>query len=176
MSTGQQLLRSVKPEAILTINGRTHRVGGLYGQKENAYLLPAWVNDFTKDNSDFQLLRYEVKALPPYLNPISKVWATNRSPATGKLVQFHYISGLAELKGITVTVNYELYDGIPLICKWLSVTNNSLKSIQLDRVVNEVLGMVEEQSAVVGKPEQMKNHRVFILKAITLLIMLCAMT
>ncbi len=157
MSTGQQLLRSVKPEAILTINGRTHRVGGLYGQKENAYLLPAWVDGMKEDDSDFQLLRYEVKELPPYLNAASRVWATNHTAATGKLVQFHYISGLDELKGITVTVNYELYDGIPLICKWLSLTNHSGKPIQLDRVVNEVLGMVEEQSAVVGKPEQMKK-------------------
>ncbi len=157
MSTGQQLLRSVKPEAILTINGRKHNVGGLYGQKENAYLLPAWVDGLQKNNSDFQLSAYDVKELPPYLNPVSKVWATHHKAATGKLVQFHYISGLAELKGITVTVNYELYDGIPLICKWLSLTNNSEKPIQLNRVISEVLGMVEEQSAVVGKPEQMKK-------------------
>lgn len=157
MSTGQQLLRAVKPEAILTINGNTHHVGGLYGQKENAYLLPAWVDEFTKNNSDFQLLRYEVKELSPYLNPSSKVWATNHKAATGKLVQFYYTAALADLKGITVTINYELYDGIPLICKWLSLANGSPKQIRLDRVVNEVLGMVEEQSAVVGKPEQMKK-------------------
>lgn len=157
MSTGQQLLRSVKPEAIVTINGRSYHIGGLYGQKENAYLLPAWVDNFTKSDNDFQLLRYEVKELPPYLNPLSKVWAANHKAATGKLVQFHYMSALPVLKGIMVTVNYELYDGLPLICKWLSLENGSGNPIRLDRVVNEILGMVEEQSAVVGKPEQMKK-------------------
>src|SRR5687767_10969188 len=34
MITGQQLLRALKPEAIVTINGKEYNVGGLYGQKE----------------------------------------------------------------------------------------------------------------------------------------------
>ena len=35
---GQQLLRAVKPEARITIDGKDYSVGGLSGQKENAYL------------------------------------------------------------------------------------------------------------------------------------------
>ncbi len=157
MSTGQQLLRSVKPEAVLVIDGKTYNVGGLHGQKENAYLLPEWVDGLIKGENDFQFIRYEIKDLPPYLNPVSKVWATNNKPATGKLISFYYTSPLPELKGIAVTVHYELYDGLPLICKWLGITNGSDRSIHLDRIINEVLGMVEEQSAVVGKPGQMKK-------------------
>jgi len=38
MVTGQQLLRAVMPEAAITINGKEYNVGGLYGQKEKAYL------------------------------------------------------------------------------------------------------------------------------------------
>ena len=38
VSNGQQLLRAVKPEARLTIDGVDHNIGGLHGQKENAYL------------------------------------------------------------------------------------------------------------------------------------------
>ena len=56
MTNGQQLLRAVKAEAILKINGKDYCVGGLYGQKENAYLLPEWVNYFTSDEKDFQFL------------------------------------------------------------------------------------------------------------------------
>src|SRR5262245_45487949 len=45
MSNGQQLLRAVKPEAKLVINDKEYNVGGLKGQKENAYLLPEWLDD-----------------------------------------------------------------------------------------------------------------------------------
>lgn len=34
MITGQQLLRALKPEAIITINGKEYNVGGLHGQKD----------------------------------------------------------------------------------------------------------------------------------------------
>ena len=46
MSTGQQLLRAVMPEAVVTINKKEYNVGGLYGQKEKAYLLPEWLDMF----------------------------------------------------------------------------------------------------------------------------------
>jgi hypothetical protein len=56
-------------------------------------------------------------------------------------------------------VIYEIYDGLPLICKWVEVKNESNTSIRLDRVVNEILATTEEESAVVGKPEQMKTQQ-----------------
>ena len=60
MITGQQLLRALKPEAIVTINGKEYNVGGLYGQKEKAYLLPEWIADFSKGENDFQFVNYEI--------------------------------------------------------------------------------------------------------------------
>ena len=39
MSNGQQLLRDVKPEAVITFDGVKYNVGGLHGQQEKAYLL-----------------------------------------------------------------------------------------------------------------------------------------
>ena len=52
-TTQQQLLRAVKPEASLVLNGHTYNIGGLYGQKENAYLLPEWIDSFTSNNNYF---------------------------------------------------------------------------------------------------------------------------
>lgn len=40
MSNGQQLLRAIQPEAKIEINKVEYKVGGLYGQQQNAYLLP----------------------------------------------------------------------------------------------------------------------------------------
>lgn len=70
---------------------------------------------------------------------------------------------MAELKGLAVNVHYELYDGIPLIVKWVSIENKSAKTFTINRVVNEIIGLVEEESAVVGSPEQMKKqHGIYV--------------
>ncbi|ANH81254.1 alpha-galactosidase [Niabella ginsenosidivorans] len=153
----QQLLRAVKAEARITINGTDYNIGGLYGQKENAYLLSEWVDAFQKHDSDFIFVKYEVSELPPYLHPQTKMWASNSKAATGKLLTFHYQSGLPGLKGIIVLMHYELYDGLPLIVKWLSICNQSGQPVHLNRVVNEILGMAEEQSAVTGSADKMEK-------------------
>lgn len=158
-STGQQLLRSVKAEARIKINGTAYNVGGLYGQQEQAYLLPEKIASFTAHDSDFVFSNYSVEALAPYLNPASEFWASNKKAATGKMLNIAFQSKLPALEGITVTVHYELFDRVPLITKWLSIDNKSDRAFRLDRVVNEILGMVEEQSAVVGSPEQMEKPK-----------------
>ncbi len=158
MCNGQQLLRAVKPEAKITIGGKEINIGGLHHQKEHAYLMPSWVDSLIPDKNDFQFISYEVKELPPFLHWKPGTWAFNKQQPTGKLLSFLFTSSSAEYKGIAVRVNYELYDGLPLIIKWLSVENKSNLPIKLDRVVNEVLAFVEEESAVVGSPEQMKKQ------------------
>jgi hypothetical protein len=154
--TGQQLLRAVQPEARIEIDGKAYNIGGLYGQKEQAYLLPSWIDAFSSNRNDFAFTRYEVSDLPPYLNAQSKFWATHKKPATGKLVRFYYRQ--PALQGLEVVVNYELYEGAPLMAKWLSVRNHSQKAIKINRIVNEILGLTEEESAVVGSPEQMQKQ------------------
>lgn len=150
---GQQLLRAVKPEGRLLIDGKNYNIGGLFGQKENAYLLDVWLDDFKPGDSSFHYVSHEIKELKPYLNWKTSMWAQNKAQATGKVISFHYKSDLASLKDIDVTVNYALYDHLPLITKWLDIKNKSGRSIQLNQVVNEILAVVEEESAVVGASE-----------------------
>ena len=52
--TGESMLRSIKPEAEVTLNGQTYAVGGLDGIKEHGYFLEKWVNDLTSDPNAFQ--------------------------------------------------------------------------------------------------------------------------
>ncbi len=49
---------------------------------------------------------------------------------------------------ITLSVHYELYDGIPVIAKWLTVKNNSGKDITLEKFTSEIIAAVEYGSAV----------------------------
>jgi len=105
---GQQLLRAITPEARVNINGVSYDIGGLVGQKEKAYLLADWINNFQSTVSAFTFSSYKVQALSPYLKWQPKTWASNTKQPNGKLISFIYTGTSIALKGITVTVNYEL--------------------------------------------------------------------
>jgi hypothetical protein len=49
---------------------------------------------------------------------------------------------------VTVEVHYELYDGLPLLSKWLVVRNGTDKPVRLDAFVCEILAAVEPESIV----------------------------
>lgn len=163
LSSGQQLIRSVKPEARIIIEGKQYDIGGLKGQKENAYLLPGWIDKMEKGKEDFTMINYSELKIQPFINWKCHTWASNKKQGTGIQLMFEYASSIPSLKGLVVKVYYELYDGIPLIVKWVSVENKTGNAIKLNRVVNEALGLVEEESAVVGKPEEMKKqHGIYV--------------
>jgi len=161
LTTDQQLIRAVKPEAKITLDGKEYNIGGLKGQKENAYLLPEWVDKMEVSKEDFTFVNYTISEIKPYINWKANNWAMNKKLATGKLLVFEYASSLAELKGLKVKVNYELYDGLPLITKSVTIENSTQKVFKLDRVINETIAMVEEQSAVEGNPEKMRSQHGF---------------
>ena len=163
LQNGQQLLRAVKPEARLVIDGKPYNVGGLYGQKEQAYLLPAWVNDLHADKNDFQFRSYVISPIQPLLQWKPTDRAFTSPEVKGVQLSFLYQSALPELSGLTITVHYALYDGLPLIIKWLTAENKGSHTYKLNRVVNEILATVEEESAVVGTPEEMKKqHGIYV--------------
>jgi len=163
LTNGQQLIRSIEPEAKVVIDQITYKVGGLSGQKEKAYLQIDQIKNLQKADSDFVFLKYTIGKIEPFIKWKPTTWLGNAKLPTGARIDFEYVSPIAALKNIIIKVHYEIYDGIPLITKWISIQNNSNKSIKINRVVNEVLGLVEEESAVVGKPEEMKKqHGIYV--------------
>jgi len=157
LSSGRQLLRAVSPEARLTINGKTYDIGGLTGQKERAYLLPDWIEKFTAPPAAFVLTNVAADPLRPHMNWSPRTWTGNRKQPSGKALTFQYDAALTELVGIRVKITYEIYDGLPLIIKRLTVENKGTKPVSIDRAVSEVLALVEGESAVGGSPEQMRK-------------------
>jgi len=61
LSNNESFLRSVRPEAELTIDGQVFSVGGLVGQPIHNYLLPEWINRMTADPASFKLTNYRVE-------------------------------------------------------------------------------------------------------------------
>ena len=137
LTTGQQLLRSVKPEAEITIDGVAYNVGGLYGQKEQAYLLPQWLDSLTSGQRDFKFTGYTITELKPAINwSPGSWWTANKKHATGKTISFTYQTNVEELKGVRVAVFYTIYDGLPLISKWLTIKNEGPKPVKINRIKN----------------------------------------
>ena len=68
--TGEQMLRSIRPEAMLTIDGMELPVGGLIGQPIHNYLLDEWVDQMEVNPAALKLENYE----PSHVLPGRKGW------------------------------------------------------------------------------------------------------
>jgi hypothetical protein len=68
-------------------------------------------------------------------------------PPAGASVRFEYAPPDDALP-IRVLVHYELYDGVPVMCKWISVTNQGTEAIRVDRFRGEELAVVEHSNWV----------------------------
>ena len=50
---------------------------------------------------------------------------------------------LAALKDLLITVNYELYDRVPVLSKWISVHNESTAAVLVENIISEYLGITD---------------------------------
>ncbi|MGI9456633.1 MAG: hypothetical protein ACR2NU_08730 [Aeoliella sp.] len=147
LMTGQSMLRSVRPEARVTINSVPIDVGGLVGQPNHAYLTPEWLDAMQADPKAMRLVGYEVG------EPAERfAWERRRHaaadaiwPPKGAYLRMDY--ELPDQK-LRVRVHYELYDGVPLMSKWITVHNDSNETITLDRFTGEEFAAVEHANWV----------------------------
>jgi hypothetical protein len=90
LSSGQELLRSIEPEARLVFNGTSYNVGGLSGQKEKAYLRLEVENNLQKKDSDFVFTNYSISDIKPFIHWKPTTWLTNPNQAKGKTVTLEF--------------------------------------------------------------------------------------
>lgn len=88
--TGQNYLRSVRPEAEMTVNGIKFNIGGLSGQPVHNYLLPEWIEKLVNDEESFQFMKYTVGDIKPRFDwKMRKTWMSgdvNWAPRGKELV------------------------------------------------------------------------------------------
>lgn len=154
LMTGESILRGVKPEARLQCDGVSYDVGGLHGQPDYAYLLPEWLDALTADPNSFQFIRLEAGKTEerfPWKRP-DRV-ADLPWPPPGVSLTLHFAPPAGKLPGLELAVRYELYDGLPLLAKWLTFINHGTTDVVLNTLTTEILAVVESQS-IVGQPER----------------------
>ncbi len=148
--SGEVMLRSIKPEAEITVDGKTYPIGGLEGLKEHGYLLDQWIDSLSTSSDAFQYIHHQVKPIHRKVpwSPTKRYYSATTLEASGKelILQFKHPS--EALDGILVAVHYEIYDGIPLISKWISVENNSGQEVVIDAFKSELLAFPEVENPV----------------------------
>ena len=151
--TGSAIMRGVKPEAILELDGVKYAVGGLLGQPEYAYLRPEWIDAMKADPAAFQFDGFEVGATRARFAWKRKPYSPDLPwPPPGVSLTLHFRPPPEKLPGLRVSVCYEMVDGIPLVCKWMVIRNAGEKPVRLNTFVNEVLAAVESETTGPVKP------------------------
>ena len=154
LMTGESIIRGVKPEAIVVLDGQKYEVGGLHGQVEYGYLLDEWVDSMRSDPNAFVFKHYEVGKTKERFAWKRKRYSTDLPwPPPGASVTLHFEPPPSRLEGIALSVHYEMYRGIPLLSKWFTIHNNSAKPVRLNTFVGEILAAVEYES-LVNVPER----------------------
>ncbi len=173
--TGRSLLRAVKPEALVWIDGRRYEVGGLKGQPDHAFLEPAWLDELHAVPGAFQFVGFQVgkpKARIPWKRvrhydrrcqwPPSGVYlrmdyemphwtekdAAGRLPGMKPRKLRAFLARCRAAEGIRVSVHYELYDGVPILSKWITLQNGTKREIVVSKFRSELLAAVEDFSCV----------------------------
>ncbi len=50
---------------------------------------------------------------------------------------------IESIEKLEVQINYEIYDGVPVISKWITLKNNSSKPIAVNNIISEFLGIAD---------------------------------
>lgn len=155
LMTGVSLLRAVRPEARVELDGRKYDVGGLVGQPIQNYLKPEWIGHMRANPQAFRLLKLKTgrtEAHFPWKKHLEWMAQDLPWPPPGVSLALEF-DAPAALPGVTIAVHYELYDGLPLLCKWITLRNGGDRPVRLTAFTGEILATVEAESAV-GNPQR----------------------
>ncbi|MGO4292221.1 LamG-like jellyroll fold domain-containing protein [Chitinophaga sp. RAB17] len=149
LSDHAEYIRAVKPEARVMIDSTWFNIGGLSGQPEKSYLMDSWLKDLVAEPSAFRFDGIELKQ-PEVRYPWQQKYNAVHAdwPPKGVHVIMHYKAPLYKgdfKKDVEVLVHYELYEGIPVIAKWVTVENKGGVAFTVQESESEVLAVNQDQ-------------------------------
>ena len=159
LMTGESLLRSVRPEARIELDGAVVDVGGLLGQPVHNYISTAWLKDLRADPAAWRFISFKSgRTEPRFPWQQRREWLTQSPawPPPGVSLTLIF-QPPTNASSTTIEVHYELYDGLPLFAKWLSVCNSSSRTLTVNTMIVEQLAVVEPESIVDGTPANFRG-------------------
>jgi hypothetical protein len=161
LMTGESIIRGVRPEARVVLEGVCYEIGGLSGQPAQSFLKPAWIETLEANTNALQFAglktghteaRFAWKKRREWM-PQDLPWPP---PGVSLTLEFRppaVPGGAGQLRaGLAVEVHYELYDGLPLVSKWIVIRNGTAQAVRLNSFVSEILAAVEFESYVDDNP------------------------
>lgn len=155
LSTGTAYLRAVRPEARIQIGETWYSVGGLKGQAVENYLDPKTVSELSRDEDAFvfdgSIEMQSIRARLEWQPRSQWISRPYQWPPPGIEVRFGFDAppnSVEAVRNLHVDVHYAIYDGVPLIEKWITVHNRGPNSVRLKSFVSEILACVEASSQV----------------------------
>lgn len=154
MSTGASLLRSVGPDAEITIDNNNYKIGGLTGQPIHNYIDSAWIASMRPVSGSFHYVRHEIRPLSKRLEwRPNSAWIAKGAawPPPGRELRVVF-QGPEAIRDVEVVITYEMYDQLPLVGKVMEVVNHGQRSIKINTFKLETLAFVEASSDVEPAP------------------------
>lgn len=161
--TGQSLLRAVSSEGVVVVDGKSYPLGGLDGQFEYGYTQYKWIDSLTANAEAFRITDFTIGELKEHVKWANRRWSlAGKWNATGKVLTFD-LEGVGVLRNMKVKLNYALYDGLPVINKWIEIENHTGMALNLDSFVVEQLAMAEPESPVESqRAEQFRKPNIHV--------------
>lgn len=147
LMTDEEYVRAPSPEATLVFDGREVLVGGVRGMPVLGYTCPQDVARYRAEGS-YSLAGWSER-------PIAERLAWKRRPEwsardlpwppKGREVALSFTAADATLP--PVVVHYEIYDGIPLVAKWVTVANRTGRALTIQTYRSEILRLAESYAS-----------------------------
>ena len=148
LSTNEEFVRGVSPEGIVGFDGKKYSIGGLSGQPILNYIREEWIAGMKPDDTAYSFVGCETDAVKERFpwKPRPEWTARKTSwPAKGRHLAMRYKApAVADGSSLpSVTVHYEIYDGIPVVSKWMTISNCTGRAVKLDTFTVEELRLAE---------------------------------
>ena len=159
LMTSASLLRSVRPEAALELNGKKFNVGGLKGQPIHNYLDPKWLEAMEQDTNSFKFSSFKVGQTQARFSWQRHTnWLSENLPwpPPGAAITVSF-NPPADAPAVELQIHYEIYDGLPLMAKWLTISNPSPDTVNLNSLIVEQLAVIEPESIGDGTPANFRG-------------------
>ncbi len=142
LTTGKSILRAISPEAFITIDGIQYAIGGLEASVKHSYLNRSSLT-LTVNPNAYHYVSYSLSSpeAPFHWEPGLRHSPSDANwPPKGLTLNVKFVSPNAS-KAIspTIYVHYEMYQGAPILAKWVSVEYDSGPIIVIDQLTVEYL-------------------------------------
>lgn len=162
--TGETILRAVRPEAQFELDSKKFDVGGLVGQPVQNYFTVASLAQMKANPAAFHFVGLKTGPTAPRFAWKKRAeWLSRDTPwpPPGKALTLMFAAPEGS-SAVEVSVHYEIYDGLPLIAKWLTLRNASSGPVMLNSLMVEQLAFVEPESIVDGSASNFRgSYRAF---------------